>query len=401
MNKQQITTIALAIMAFFYYSIYLNYLELNYLGAPFFYINNDTFMDFFNTNWHSQRLGKAFTEWYSIYSPLNLYISAHMVGGSCEGLESSVQLRACDFDRYILISGVGYTLFIFLLFLIQLRERKLSLLMIIMPISFPILYAIERGNYIILAAIMTSVGLLINNKTLKNINYIIISNIKIYIFFPFILTLNGKYEIIKNIILFIIVIIFGAILYKDENWYYYFRNLFVFNGNIDYFQAYWMPTDLGVYKIFPKKSILNYLIHVISVIAKSYIVIKIYLIYFSKNKINYDKDILFCIFFLGMSQLINIGYYSYLILFPYFIKLDINNKISKYAFCAICYILIPFITVGIYYHGVISDVSFISKNSLYFTKDLFITINSILIPIMGFILFCTFCNQLNAKGANG
>lgn len=354
-------------------------------------------MDFFNTNWHSQRVGKAFTEWYSIYSPLNLYFAAHMISSKCDGLESSVQLRACDIGSYLLISGLSYTLFIILLILIQLKERKLSLFTFIMPISFPILYALERGNYVILAGIITSFGVLIDKKIVKEIAYAIVSNIKIYIYLPILLILNYRNEILRNIVLFIIFLIIGVVLYKDKNWYLYFRNLIIFSGNVDYFQVYWMPTELGVYKALPKESLMNFLIHIISVITKTYVITKIYLIYFSKNKINYDKDILFCIFFLGVSQLLNIGYYSYLILFPYFIKLDINNKISKYSFSAICYILIPFFTIEIYNSGVISDVSFIHQNSLYFTKDLILTANSILLPLIGFVLFYIFCNQLNMK----
>ncbi len=397
MEKRQITIISLVIITLFYYSIFLNYQELNYLKAPFFFISNDSFMDFFNTNWHSQRLGKAFTEWRSIYSPLNLYFAAHMMSSNCVGLESSIQLRACDIGSYILISALSYILFIALLILIQLKERKLSFFTFIMPISFPILYALERGNYVILAAIITSFGVLIDNKIVKELAYVIVSNIKIYIYLPFILILNYRHEILRNIILFLIVLIIGVILYGDKSWYLYFRNLFIFSGNIDYFQTYWMPTELGVYKAFPKKSLMNFLIHIIAVIIKTYVIIKIYLIYFSKNKINYDKDILFCIFFLGISQLINIGYYSYLILFPYFMKLDLNNKISKYSFSAICYILIPFLSIEIYNIGVFSEVSFISQNSQYLTKDLFLTLNSILLPLMGFILFCIFCNQLSTK----
>ena len=126
--------------------------EYGYLPQPFFYQSSDTFMDWFNTAFWAHDEG-PYDSWQTIYPPLSFVIIRLLSIPSCyTGLGGgAVTLRDCDWLGLVMI----YAIFLLNLVLISLTflkiDRRTALpRSIALGAGMPMLFALERGNILLL-----------------------------------------------------------------------------------------------------------------------------------------------------------------------------------------------------------------------------------------------------------
>ncbi|GAB4060200.1 glycosyltransferase 87 family protein [Uliginosibacterium sediminicola] len=148
----------LAQLVFAVFSLF-HFLSYGRLPAPFFYDVTDSFMDFFNTNYWAFQSGR-FDQWRSIYPIFSFVLSKWVTSTQCiEMVATPHALRACD------ASAMYYLLATYLAgcalcagMLARAFGRTTShgfldacLWFGVLALSLPGLYALERGNYILVA----------------------------------------------------------------------------------------------------------------------------------------------------------------------------------------------------------------------------------------------------------
>lgn len=144
----------------FYYCLF--FFKNGYLPSPFLYAKFDTFMDLFNSLWWTFDEG-FYTEWGSIYPPLNIWIlrlinylfSGQYYDGSVSMRENSPFVIAGFLLIYLAIPV--YTLHTKHWDIFSIIEKLLIYLAIIF--SAPMLFALERGNMVVLCLILITIAL--------------------------------------------------------------------------------------------------------------------------------------------------------------------------------------------------------------------------------------------------
>lgn len=226
-----------------------------YLPAPFVLEKFDTFMDLFNTMYWSDHAGR-YTEWKSVYPPLSfLFLKSVKVAflGSGTLFASQVDLResAIPIVVVFLLSYLAVPAFVLhaRIWCDFSRVEKLVLYLII-TLSPPMLFALERGNLIIftlifLTPMLSSMGLL------RALYVAILINIKPY--FVLLLLFYWLKRDIKG--LWQGVLLAGGIflvtgILLDENFLLFFYNIFSFSQNAPPFStqtALGLPSSVSMY----------------------------------------------------------------------------------------------------------------------------------------------------------
>ena len=170
---------ALSIIYFVY--IVSFYFNNSYLPAPFVVNKNDTFMDFYNVLHWSLRDG-AYTEWYSIYPPLNFLITKVFQLLILDDPSGGSILLRDKIGNKIIYLIITYILCIFISIKISCKDiftKKIEVLyFIIIVMSAPFLFALERANLIILTVPLLSLYIYSNNRIIKPLMFAILINIK-------------------------------------------------------------------------------------------------------------------------------------------------------------------------------------------------------------------------------
>src|SRR5574343_56363 len=139
------------------------------LPLPFFDDSADTFMDFFHVNYWASNDGR-YTEWHSLYPPLSFLLTKWVTIKKCGDL-GSFMLRDCALgDVFIMISiYVLSVIFVVKLILQRLPPQGNNTLMTAFLAFFllmtgPSLFAIERGNLILITFAFFSLGVLLRSE---------------------------------------------------------------------------------------------------------------------------------------------------------------------------------------------------------------------------------------------
>lgn len=196
-----------------------------------FYDRNDYFMDFFNSV--SDALGDPYSVGHVIYPPLTVLFYEGIgkvilalftpVDG---GLSQAFQLRGSAIGLLIFLLTVFVFLFIFaaiLLKLIHKKDVKLPLLgVLLISLSYPVLFAIDRGNSILFSFLFSFLFVILHNHDNKRVRYVsylclaIATSIKIFPVFFWLILLrekNWKGAVVCAII--IAVLFFVPFLFTD------------------------------------------------------------------------------------------------------------------------------------------------------------------------------------------
>lgn len=128
-----------------------------HLPAPFFYDAADTFMDFFHTNFWSAD-SERYTVWKSVYLPLSFLIGAMVTQEECRASYDAFVLRDCSLTSvWLLVSAhiINALLSAWLCLRhvppAQRSPLRFMITMIAFLLLMPSLFALERGNYIVLS----------------------------------------------------------------------------------------------------------------------------------------------------------------------------------------------------------------------------------------------------------
>jgi hypothetical protein len=233
---------------------YINYFyENQYLPSPFVHDKTNTFMDFFNTMQWAYDEGR-YSEWRSVYPPLVFiflkFINIVFLGGPPADAEAIRQ------NSPLLIT---FLIIIYLLIPISvmrtniwkdiLLKNKIILFFIII-FSSPMLFALERGNIILIAPILISL-MISNAGFLRSFSIAVLINIKPYFALLLLFYLTQKdwkgliYCTAVSGLLFLIT---GLVL--DENFHLFFLNLLNFSQQESLFsprEVLALPSSVSVF----------------------------------------------------------------------------------------------------------------------------------------------------------
>ena len=130
------------------------FFSAGFLPLPFVFDTSDTFMDWFNPAYYAHN-GLAYTEYVSVYAPLSFVLLEILGEPACyNSALYPKQARECD------VVGIAAILIIFALCAILAaiafykRDRKTFFYRsVAFGLGLPMLYALERGNLIMIAFI--------------------------------------------------------------------------------------------------------------------------------------------------------------------------------------------------------------------------------------------------------
>ena len=227
--------------------------KYGYLAAPFYYDKSDTFMDLFNPLYWAYLDGR-YTEWKSVYPPLNflfLRLLDFLFGGACYAVPSCVR----EHSPLIIVVFASIYLTIPAIVLRMQYEKNYSvieksLLYFLVIFSPPMLFALERGNLILITPIL--LAFVLSGNGLKRSIYIaVLINIKAY------LVLLLMYFFIKRIWRDLLICIFFSTLIfvltgwlLDPSYYLFFANIFYFSsggGSFSLREVMSMPSSISAY----------------------------------------------------------------------------------------------------------------------------------------------------------
>ncbi len=139
----------LYLLGFYGYCLLFLY-EKQYLPPPFFGNPGDYFMDFYNINFYAAQ-EYFYTRFASFYSPLNVLIARWFTDPVCVQASTAFAYRACDPISVLVFLGLtwGSTLILMWRALESCQSR--TWWFVILGFSFPMAFALERANYLLLA----------------------------------------------------------------------------------------------------------------------------------------------------------------------------------------------------------------------------------------------------------
>ena len=398
LSKKDILSISLVsvFFLFFFIRIIFFYLTQGHLPEDIFHNHiNDMFMDFYNINYNAFS-DDRYISFKSLYPPINFLIAQFFVSEECRYMINnydydSVDLRSCDiaqiFYFYIL------TIFISIFFTLKFIKEKFFTntnnlvfipIAIIFFFSFPMLYELERGNYIIFAYLLFVIYL---NLQASNTPFALflqgmLINLKPY--FLIFLIMNFFKRSFLNLFLIILIsvsiFVISSQILGDQNVLVLFNNILSF-GTTD---------SLNLSALNFSASYLN-LIRFIKVIFSIdltflffifFIILSLLMIYVFWSCSNINNCILISILYL-LAIFDSVGPYFLIFLLPFF---GFFYKSSKPIFFIFLLILLPFDIIIFNKYLFLDSFSFLSKAN-YTDQNIVLGLNGILRPLWVILLF--------------
>lgn len=235
-------------------SYYLYFLGINgYLPSPFFYNKSDTFMDLFNTLHWAYDDGR-YTTWGAVYPPLNfifLRILDFLFAGVGHG--TAIYMRA---HSPFVVLGLGLIYLVVPALVLaekywqDFSKMEKILLYFAIIFSFPMLFALERGNLILLAPVLLAL-VMSRSGTQRCICIALLINLK-----PYFVLLLLFYVARKNFKELLITIVFSGLtflvsgIFLDPHFFLFFSNLLNFshaNGLFSLREMMAMPSSISAF----------------------------------------------------------------------------------------------------------------------------------------------------------
>lgn len=378
----------LANILFLAFSInyYLNTLQVygdrGWLPQPFSFYRMDIFMDYYNVNFHALTPDFYIEPFRSIYTFIFRGFSHLLIRDECKQSLSAIELRDCD-GNFIIFFLIISILNFYLLIKIMNGIKNKYLWAVLFIISFPMLYAFERGNYIIVSMLIISMILLSKKEGLFYIGLVLLPLTKLYFLINFsIIFLMSIRKFIYGILLFLIIMIIGCLIY-EENQFIIFKNLTAFAKKDANIFELLVATSLS--PIF-KYASLNFL----SVILKIFylaIIIRAYL-YICKMterdlNLNDYKYLLFILLLLTLIIIESTGFYAIILLYPFIAYFISKNILDIYEKFMIVFISVPY-PLNLIDH-IYQNVPFVKIT---------IQLQSLLIPLILIVIFYKFTRNI-------
>ena len=168
-----------------FYDLCTIFISKGYLPAPFVFDVGDTFMDWFNTAYWAHRPG-GYEVWNSIYAPLSFVITGLFGNPRCYAA-APYDARDCDWLGIVAIVGM-YAASVVLSAIAFWRSDRTTAVFRSVGIALggPMLFALERGNLIMLAyiAFVLLYGGFLRTRGRVALAVAAMINLKSYLLFP-------------------------------------------------------------------------------------------------------------------------------------------------------------------------------------------------------------------------
>lgn len=386
--------------SFLLYFLFLIYflVNFNYLPVPFHNIPNDTFADFYNVNiWANN--DERYTSWNSIYPPLTFLIAKVFNYFSCDFFA----FNDCYKTSFVYL----FFLYVFGIFLlVTIASKKISFqnlsltkklnLVYFLAFCLPILYLVERGNYLLIAFILYLLLFLYPSRVMYILIFSLLVNLKPYLFlFGFFLIQDKNYNNYFYFLLCsLLVFVSSSFILDDPGSLLFIFNSLNFSANdlVLPYQSinYQMNFDL-FFQLAKSKfgfSFLNSLYFSIKIFS-----IFLYFYVLFKKRLKFEE---FSLITLLILMIISYSFGGYLSVF--LIPLIFFVKENKLIFYMLIFLFIPFdfplfVKFIGFSEGFISE-GFIINNQV--ERNLSISIFAFLRPIMiHLLLYFSFYRKLS------
>lgn len=403
-----ITLLVLVGICNFLFIAYFFY-QNRYLPAPFILDKNDTFMDFFYTLYWSQNDG-IYTEWKSIYPPLNFLILDFFYEFFIGDLNGTpFEYRKQSLSK---LFGIGVIFASCLLASIKISYGKLVnlkyqlLLIFFFLLSPPFLFALERGNLLILCLPLLSLYILPLNNIYKSLILSLLVNLKPYFLILYIVVFinskinNENKDLIFLMPIFSLIIFLSTGLILNQEFYLLPFNLFGFSNAgaiLSPYNILAFPSSISSFiflnEIIPDFKISKYLGYALKILLFYFIFKLIQLVLRKKLTMDY-LTIIGVVIITNYS--VTSGGYSLLFYIPI---LAIFYKNKNYAFLAIISIIFLGVIglIPIYYNIYNAiGMSYLSLGTVEIVQNL--TLSTVVYPVANFIVIVMLYNSLKNKG---
>lgn len=335
--------------------ILINYFEASgYAIPPFFFAPLDTFMDFYNTNYWSLNDGR-YDIWQSIY-PISVFALAQLlVPDYCASILSPSELRDCSpYSIGWLFLFYCVAIYICAKLIVKQAEVKHIWVKIIiflaLMMQFPGLYALERGNYIVIAFMLLALSRAFGVNWKGAIFLALAINIKQYLIVLWLVSLLKREYIyfLMSVVAALLINQLSMLALEDGNYRQIFENMFSFSGavNSDFFQKVWFTTSLSSWSkaVFYYQDRIPVALYLFAHILRWLVLLAtVYILFLSARKAQFlTWDQLSVIVLLCMMVATDsAGGYAVVLLLPYLSVIIIGNYAIKYRLIIMFVLLIP------------------------------------------------------------
>jgi hypothetical protein len=403
---------ALYIILFFefinigYYYYHLS--NHGYLPAPFVLDKNDTLMDFYNPLFWVIK-DSFYTTFNSVYPALNyFFLKIFTLGISPDQISNPFQLRD-DFPILGLIISFIYILIIWVV--VNIGEWKKvnfshkGLIFLACFLSVPVLFGLERGNLIFLALLFLALYLNASNPWLKAIFLGLLINVKPYFAILLIQYLNihqfNKEELIRSILI-TAAIFFVSSFFAGINFIDFFKAYLSFSKNttLSVEGVVALPHSIAALSTikalisFGEGSRYTFWFSLLKVINYAAVLVLLCAVLLKKTT---PLELLIASIIILTNFSISTGGYIiiiYIVLIPYLFESSEYKKIIIYI---ILIYAIPVDWINFMQLDYRSQNSYLGGNVFPVQAEYWLSIGSILRPLLNFLLLVTFLMSLFRK----
>lgn len=397
------------IFEFINISYYLYHLlKIGYLPAPFVLDKNNTLMDFYNPLYWALK-EEFYTSFNSIYPALNYYfLKIFALAGPFSHILTPFELR----DNFFAFGFAISLAYIFIIWVVinigewqKVEFRHKWLLLLVCLMSSPVLFGIERGNLIFFALLFLALYLNATNEWLRAIYFGLLINIKPYFIILLIRYLNihqiNKVELTRSILIGM-AIFFASGLLAGMNFVDFFKSyLFISRSNsIPVEGVIALPHSMAALSSikllidFSGGSSYSFWFSLMK--AANYIGI-ISLIFLCLTKKITKLELLIAGFILLTNFSVSTGGYIliiYLVLIPYLIR---DKEYRYLLFYIILIYSAPLDWINILDLKYPYAVSYLSGGLIILDPPIFLSLMTILRPVLNFLLMIIFIWHLFKK----
>lgn len=389
-KEKNILLIAIIInLSFLAYSInyYINTIQIyghrGWLPQPFHFLRMDTFMDYYNVNFHALTTDFYKQPFQSVYTFLFRALSDVLIMNECKESFTSLALRDCD-KSYLIFFIIIYGINSYILVKIMRDTKYKYLWTIFFMTAFPMLYVFERGNYITISMLAIGLIMLCKKEMYLFIGLVLLPFTKLYFLVNFlIIFLKSFKKFILNLSLFLIIVIGGCLVY-DENQFLVFSNLMTFAAKKTNMFELLNATSLT--------PIVNYSsIDILIILLKLFYIALLFRLYIFIDNILRIRDInlndckylMFLLLLLTLIIIEGTGFYAIILLYPFFAYFISIGIVSLYEKLLLILISIPYpIKLLNYKYQEIPEINIV------------IQVHSLIIPILIIIIYINFTRTI-------
>lgn len=379
-------------------------IRFGHLTPPFMFDWADTWMDFFNVNMHSHSEG-LYTEFKSFYSPFNIYIAKLWVPDDCIGVMNKYDFRECAMPSAYIFEGIFLIINVMLMSKILGKCKNKYQWLILFSLSFPMLYAVERGNYIVIAMALMSLFVLAKGGMQQIIILSLLPLVKYYLLLLYsgLFISKAHLKLLLIAIFLICLNVLFSIINNIPNTNLILNNLLNFSAGNGGVYNLWNATNIksiGEAGSYLLGNIFSVQVFKLILVCTSFICfIKYYIFIANTYKNEFDiklNALIILILFFIISP--TAGFYSLILLLPFFAYYISKNSLRVHEQFLLILMLLPYPFNLFRLDEIELDQSKYIANigqmdAVYSNIIIYYQLQSLLIPILLIIIFWSITNR--------